>query len=89
MREVDVGIEVVRDAGKFFAGLDGVAGLLALLQDCLRRFRLVPEVRLADFFFECGYFFLIGGDVKDSSGPSPRASSARRTVFQGLRDAWP
>lgn len=50
-REVDVRLDVARQAGKFFISGDGIFGALALFQDRLRFFLIVPEVGIGNAGF--------------------------------------
>jgi hypothetical protein len=46
-----IGFQVAAQAREFLLGGDAVFGQLALLQDALRFFLVLPEIRAADFRF--------------------------------------
>ena len=89
LREMEIGLDVARFSGERFLGVDAVFELLALLQDRLGLFLVVPEIRSAGFFFDCGYLFRCGGRVKDSSARARCVLRARRSVVAGLRCVQP
>jgi hypothetical protein len=82
---VDVGFEVARNRGEFFVGGDLVFGALAVAQDALRRFLIVPELRLGDARFEAFQAFAMLRSVKDSSAPARCAARAVRSDAANLR----
>jgi len=70
LREVNVGVQVVGKRSELFVGSDLIFGALAVAQDGLRRFLIVPEIGLSDAGFEGFQAFAMWRGVKDSSGPS-------------------
>jgi hypothetical protein len=52
LRQADIGFDVARFAVEGFFRVDAVFELLALLQDGLRFFLILPEIRVAYFFFD-------------------------------------
>ena len=56
------------------SGVYAVFELLALLQNGLGLFLIVPEIGIAGFCFELGELFVRGGGVKDSSAQAPCVS---------------
>jgi hypothetical protein len=69
LREMNVGIEVVRKRNKFVVGGDLVFGALALAENALRGFLIAPEIGLCNAGFERLQAFAVGRGVKDSSEP--------------------
>jgi hypothetical protein len=67
VREMKIGIEIAQLAGKRFFRLYAFLELLALLQQGLGFFLILPEIRIAYFFLNRGELLLCGGRVKDSS----------------------
>jgi hypothetical protein len=62
--------------------------LLALLENFLRLLLVGPEIRLADFLFECGQQCLIAGDVKDSSARAPCEPLIPHTCVVSLQSTF-
>jgi len=67
--QIDVGIEIAGKRGQLFVGGNLIFGALAIAQDGLRRFLIVPEIRLGDARFQRFQAFAMGSSVKDSSEP--------------------
>ena len=67
LRQADVCFDVARFAVEGFFRGDAVFDLLALLQDGLRFFLILPEIRVAYFLFKCGELLASGVSVKESS----------------------
>jgi len=65
--QFDVSINVAGYSGKPVVGRDLIVGVLALFQDALRLFLVVPESGIADAFFEDLQPRAILRRVKDSS----------------------
>jgi hypothetical protein len=70
LREVDVGVQVAGKRSELFVGSDLFFGALAIAQDGLRGFLIVPEIGLSDAGFERLQALAMWCAVKDSSGPS-------------------
>jgi hypothetical protein len=68
LREVDVGFDVGGDRRELVIRRDLVFGTLAVAQDALGFFLIVPEIRIRDALFEGLQAFAILWSVKDSSG---------------------
>jgi hypothetical protein len=82
-------VEIARLARERFFGVYAIFELLPLLQDGLGLFLVLPEIRIAYFFFESGQMLLRGLSVKDSSARARCVSRARRSVAAGLRCVQP
>ena len=67
---MNIGVEVAGKRSELFVGGDLFFRALAIAQDGLRGFLIVPEVGLSDAGFEGLQTFAMGSGVKDSSGPS-------------------
>jgi hypothetical protein len=67
---VDVGIQVAGKRSEFFVGGDLIFRALAIAQDRLRGFLIVPEIGLCDAGFEGLQTLAVWSGVKDSSEPS-------------------
>jgi len=83
-----VGFQVAQPAGQLLVGLEAVFGLLALLEDFLGLFLVLPEIRLAYFRFQAGEDFAVVADVKDSSARARCAASVLRNDVRGLRESY-
>jgi hypothetical protein len=70
LREMDVSIQVARKRSELFVGGDLVFRTLAIAQDGLRGFLIVPEIWLCDAGFEGLQTLAMWSGVKDSSEPS-------------------
>jgi len=66
--ESDVSLDVPRDRSKLFFGGNLFFGALAVTQNRLRLFLVVPEVGLGDAGFEGFQAFAVLRSVKESSG---------------------
>jgi hypothetical protein len=51
---MEIGVEVARLAFKRTLAMGAVFELFALLEKGLGLFLILPEIRVADFYFECG-----------------------------------
>jgi hypothetical protein len=71
---MEIGFEVAGFAVERFGGAEAVFDLLALLENSLRLLLILPEIRVADFFFEGGELLAGGFYVKDSSARGRCAS---------------
>jgi hypothetical protein len=89
LREVEIRVEIARLGRERFSGVNAFFKLLALLQDGLGLFLVLPEIWIVYFLFACGELLLRGFDVKDSSARARCASGARRSVSAGLRCVQP
>jgi len=67
--QIDVGVEIAGERSQPFVGGDLIFGALAIAQDGLRGFLIVPEVGLRDARFQRFQAFAMGSGVKDSSEP--------------------
>jgi hypothetical protein len=67
---MDVRIQVSGKRSELFVGGDLIFRALAIAQDGLRGFLIVPEIGLCDARFEGLQTFAVWSSVKDSSGPS-------------------
>jgi hypothetical protein len=67
---VDVGIQVAGKRSELFVGGDLIFRTLAIPQDGLRGFLIVPEIWLCDAGFEGLQTLAMWSSVKDSSEPS-------------------
>ena len=70
LRKVDVGIQIAGKRSEFFVGANLLLGALAIAQDGLRGFLIVPEIRLGNAGFEGLQALAMWSGVKDSSEPS-------------------
>ena len=86
--ESDVGLDVAAQGGKFGIGRDLILGALAVAQDRLRRFLVVPEVRLGNAFFEGFQALAMLRRVKENSGRGRCAASSLRIDTGGLQESW-
>jgi hypothetical protein len=68
-REINVGIEIARERSELRVGGNLLFGTLAVAQDGLRRFLIVPEIGLGNAGFERFQTFAMRGGVKDNSEP--------------------
>jgi hypothetical protein len=68
--EVNVSVQVAGKRSELFVGGDLILGALAVAQDGLRGFLIVPEIGLSDAGFERLQAFAMWGGVKDNSEPS-------------------
>jgi hypothetical protein len=68
--KMDVGIEVARKRSELFVSADLIFGSLAIAQNGLCGFLIVPEIRLSDASFERFQAFAMRRSVKDNSEPS-------------------
>jgi threonine/homoserine/homoserine lactone efflux protein len=66
-REIEVRLDVAGFGVESFFRVHAVFHLLALLQESLRLFLVLPEVGIAYFFFQSGELFSSGAGVKESS----------------------
>jgi hypothetical protein len=69
LRQVNVSIEVARKRSELFVGSDLIFGALAVAQNRLRGFLIVPEIRRGNAAFQGFQAFAMGSRVKDSSEP--------------------
>jgi hypothetical protein len=67
--EVDVGVDVARDAGEFFVGGDLVFGAFAVTEDGLGFFLVAPEIGVGGAGFQGFQAVAVLRGVKDSSEP--------------------
>ena len=65
---MDVRLDVARDGGKLFVSSNLFFGALALSENALRGFLIVPEIGVGDARFESFQAFAILRGVKDNSG---------------------
>lgn len=54
LSKMEIGFDVADLAAEGVFGMDAVFDCFPLLQDGLGLFLVLPEIRVADFFFECG-----------------------------------
>jgi hypothetical protein len=64
---MEISVEVAYFAVERLLCIGACVEQFALLEERLGLLLVLPEIWVADFFFECGYFFAGGGSVKDSS----------------------
>jgi hypothetical protein len=69
-RKADVRFHVAGKSGQLGVGADLLFGALAVAQYCLRRFLIVPEVRLGDTRFQRFQDLAVLRSVKENSGPA-------------------
>jgi hypothetical protein len=67
---MDVRIEIAGKRIKLFVSGDLIFGALAIAQDGLRGFLVVPEIGRGDAVFQGLQAFAMGRGVKDNSEPS-------------------
>jgi hypothetical protein len=67
---MNVGVQVAGKRSELVIGGDLIFGTLAIAQDGLRGFLIVPEIGLSNAGFEGFQAFAMWRSVKDSSGPS-------------------
>jgi hypothetical protein len=67
--QVDVGVDVTRNAGEFFVGGNLVFGAFAIAEDGLGFFLVVPEIGVGGASFERFQAVAVLRGVKDSSEP--------------------
>jgi hypothetical protein len=65
--EMDVGFDVARRRGEFFVGTNLLFGALAVAENTLSGFLIVPESGVGDASFERFQTFAVQRSVKDSS----------------------
>jgi hypothetical protein len=70
---MEIGFDVAHFAIERVLGVDAVFNYFALLEDGLRFFLVLPEICVADFFFDYGQLLASGWGVKDSSARAPCA----------------
>jgi len=70
---VDIGIQVADLTVERLFGASAGFERLSLLEKGLRLLLILPEIRVAYFFFECGELVAGGSGVKDNSGRARRA----------------
>jgi hypothetical protein len=68
--EMNVGVEITGERSELFVGRDLIFGALAVAQDGLRGFLIVPEIGRGDARFEGLQALTVGRGVKDNSEPS-------------------
>jgi hypothetical protein len=68
--EVNVGVEIAGKRIELFVGGNLIFRALAVAQDGLRGFLIVPEIGRGDAGFEGFQAFAMGSGVKDNSEPS-------------------
>jgi hypothetical protein len=66
---MDISVQVTGKGGEFIVSADLIFGALAIAQDGLGGFLIVPKVRLGDTCFQGFQAFAMGSGVKDSSEP--------------------
>ena len=67
--QIDVSVEIAGKRSELFVSGNLVFGALAIAQDGLRGFLIIPEVGLRDARFERFQAFAMGSGVKDNSEP--------------------
>jgi hypothetical protein len=87
LSEVDVGVQIAGERGEFFVSGDLIFGALAIAQDGLRGFLIVPELGLGDAGFEGFQAFAMGSSVKDNSEPWRCEVSGARSGVGDLRES--
>lgn len=70
LRQVDVSLNVAGDRGKSCIRGNLLFGALSVAKNGLRRFLIVPEIRLGDARFEGFQSFAVLRRVKDNSEPA-------------------
>jgi hypothetical protein len=86
---VEIRVDVAHPAVERFLRVYALFELLALLEQRLGLFLILPEIRIADFFFESCQLFAGGSGVKDSSARDRCASSGRCNAAAGLQYVQP
>jgi hypothetical protein len=86
--ERDVRLDVAREQIELGVGGELVLGALAVAQDGLRGFLIVPEIGLCDFSFQRFQQFLVVGNVKDSSALKLCEVAKLRNDAEGLQESW-
>jgi hypothetical protein len=85
VRHVEIRFDVADGARQLFVRGDVAFGVLALLQDALRLFLVLPKSGIAGLCFERFQAFAVGGDVKDSSARARCAFSIRQSETEDLQ----
>src|SRR6202041_1927764 len=65
--EIEIGLDIAGFGFEELLCIDAVFDLLALLQNTLRLFLILPKIWIAYFFFECSELLAGGVSVKESS----------------------
>jgi hypothetical protein len=82
---MQVRLDVARDTRKLFVRRNAAFRAFALLQNLLRRFLVLPEVRLRSSLFEIGEKTAVAVYVKDSSARAGCVRSVPETGVRSLR----
>ncbi len=88
MRQVEIGLKIARPPLELLVRLDAFFGLLALLENFLRLFLVLPEIRLGGFCFEAAEPLPAARSLKGSSARVRCAFAAQRSDVRGLRESW-
>jgi hypothetical protein len=82
---VNIGFDIAYFTVESFFPVRAFFELLALLQERLGLFLIVPEIGVAGFNFQLDELFTRGGGVKDSFALPRCVSGGRRSGVGGLR----
>jgi hypothetical protein len=85
---MNVCVQIARKRAELLVGGNLIFGTLAIAQDGLRSFLIVPEIGLGDACFEGFQAFAMGSSVKDNSEPWRCEVSGARSGVGDLRGSF-
>jgi hypothetical protein len=85
--EIDIGLDVAGKRSELIVGGELFFGALALAQDLLRCFLIIPKGGIGDARFEGLQALAVLGNVKDNSGRVRCGASGLRSGAANLRES--